>query len=120
MSATPATSSSSTHAVVPNVVEPIVSNDTESSTETESSAAMSNDEFVSKRLDVPVRLKKRPKVDPSSTFAIHFRRRTLHCISDTDASKLKCGRKLTATYRVVPEMPSFDYHRCIDCFGSHV
>ena len=90
-----------------------------SSDDAEGSNVMSDEERVAKQLDVPVRPKKRPKVDDQKPCAVHFRWRTVHAIDESSVNKLKCGRLLSSVYRVLPELPSFDYHRCIDCFGSH-
>jgi hypothetical protein len=30
---------------------------------------------------------------------------------------MKCGRALSAVYRVLADMPSFNYPKCTDCFG---
>ena len=100
--------------------ESIKSDTDTSSSESESSHVMSDEELVAKQLDVPVRLKKRPRVDSSAWFGVHSRWRTVHLLLDQAHDKFKCGRKLTTTYRVVPELPKFDYHRCIDCFGHYV
>ena len=94
-----------------------VSSSDSSSSESESSNVMSEEEIVAKQVEVPARLKKRLKLDPSVVFAVHSRWRTLHVVSNPEDPKLKCGRRLTSMYRVAPEMPSFEYHKCIDCFG---
>jgi hypothetical protein len=118
----PAPSSASlSNNVVVHVVEPAAqvesSSDHTSSSDSESSNAMSAEEKLAKQLDIPVSNRKRPKIDPSVLFAIHFRYRTVHMVPDSATSKLKCGRKLSAVFKIVPSLPTFDYHRCIDCFG---
>ena len=89
-----------------------------SSSESESSHVMSEEEFIANRLDVPVRARKRPKTDQAAVYAVHFRWRTVHMCNSEHPDRLKCGRRLTAVYRTVPSLPTFDYLRCRDCFGN--
>ena len=88
-----------------------------SSSESESSAAMSEEENLARAVETSQLKTQRLKLSEKNVFAVHSRFKTLHIVKDQHSSKLKCGRNLSAVYRVLADMPSFNYPKCTDCFG---
>ena len=51
-----------------------------------------------------------------SNLYLHTRWKTLHCEHEQYDFKLKCGRMVTTLYKTIRIMPTFQYHKCLDCF----